>query len=90
MLGWLSGVEDPHPSPLPEGEGVGARLAALRTAPFSRMAGRSPGASQRVFALGPLLLIAVIFFGARLISGPTHYVIGLLERLITGVAMIGA
>jgi hypothetical protein len=40
--------------------------------------------------LGPLLFIAVIFFGARLISGPRHDVIGLLERLSTGVAMSGA
>lgn len=47
------------------------------------------GSWQRVLALGPLLLIAVVFFGARLISGPTHYVIGLLERLILGVALIG-
>jgi Zn-dependent protease len=48
------------------------------------------GPWQRVLALGPLLLLAVVFFGSRLISGPTHYVIGLLERFIATVALFGA
>lgn len=44
---------------------------------------------QRVLALGPFLLLGVIFFGGRLISGPTHFVLGLLERFIATVAMVG-
>ncbi|WNG41731.1 site-2 protease family protein [Archangium violaceum] len=47
------------------------------------------GAWQRVLALGPVLLIGILFFGGRLIQGPRDYVVGLMERLIFGIATIG-
>ncbi|WP_395812874.1 site-2 protease family protein [Archangium minus] len=47
------------------------------------------GAWQRVLALGPVLLIGILFFGGRLIQGPKDYVVGLMERLIFGIATIG-
>ncbi len=44
---------------------------------------------QRVLSLGPLLLIGVLFFGGRLIAGPTDYLVALMERLIAGIAYVG-
>ncbi len=37
---------------------------------------------ERVTALAPFLLLAVFFFGGRLISGPFAYVFGLLANLV--------
>ncbi|MCY1083688.1 site-2 protease family protein [Archangium lansingense] len=50
---------------------------------------RLQGHWQKVLALGPLLLLAVVFFGRGLISGPTRYVVGLLHQFIATVALIG-
>jgi Zn-dependent protease len=41
---------------------------------------------QRVYALGPFLLLGVFFYGGRLISGPSLYLRGMLERLILGLS----
>jgi Zn-dependent protease len=43
---------------------------------------------QRFLALGPFLLLAVVFFGGRLISGPSNYLYSLLIQLIGGLASV--
>jgi Zn-dependent protease len=41
---------------------------------------------QRVYALGPFLLLGVLFFGGRLIAGPSLYLREMMERLILGLS----
>ncbi|PTL77002.1 site-2 protease family protein [Vitiosangium sp. GDMCC 1.1324] len=50
---------------------------------------RMLGSWQRFLALGPVLLLGILFFGGKLIAGPTAYLIGLMERLISGIALAG-
>jgi Zn-dependent protease len=40
---------------------------------------------ERVMVLSPFLLLAVLFFAGRLIAGPSSFVLGLLDRLITAL-----
>ena len=39
-----------------------------------------------MYALGPLLLIGVLFFGGQLLAAPTDYLITVMERVIAGIA----
>jgi Zn-dependent protease len=40
--------------------------------------------------LSPLLLLGVIFFGGRLIAGPSYYVLDLLDQLLSAIVSPGA
>ncbi len=41
---------------------------------------------ERVMAFSPFLLLAVFFFAGRIIAGPSSFVLGLLQRLVTALS----